>query len=306
MKHIRKLGPPQSFIDWYNVNNAYLQATCDTGDEIWSRVPRPVMSDLTKVLLKEQGHICAYCGTRIGKERFFTFCVEHFLRKGSPVYKHLTLEYINLLGCCKISQQSGKILTTDYPIAEKPHLKTLKSIADYLDITVENLKKNNSVLRKINENDDLEDVNRQKPIGYKIINLDYEADIHHCDDTKFDSIEPIINPVTEPDCEDYFRYTKTVNNKNEPICLIKNKITSSIQIENTIKILNLNATNLCTDRVSAYEVGERYVNDLIENNLIQSKEDVNSYIENEVYAKTDDKLDPFCFVTASVVWNSFL
>jgi uncharacterized protein (TIGR02646 family) len=159
MKHINKLIPPQSFIDWFNTNNVDLQANCDTGDEIWSKVPRQIMRELTEQLLKERGHICAYCSTRIGKEAFLTFCIEHFLRKGSPIYKHLTLEYSNLLGCCKISQQSGKILSIDFPIPTKPHLKTLESITEYLDITIDNLKQNNRVLRKINGNDDLDAIN---------------------------------------------------------------------------------------------------------------------------------------------------
>ena len=219
----------------------------------------------------------------------------------------IRIEYSNLLGCCKISQQTGKTQSIPFPIPNMPHLKTLKSIADYLDVEeVNKLKKVNKVLTKVNENDDLNVINEQKPPGYKIITLNYEAKIHHCDDTKFDSDKNIVNPTTEPDCVNYFRYKKTVNTKNEPICEITNKIIGDIKIDNTIDVLKLNATNLCTDRVSAYEAGERYVNDLIENNLINSEEDVKDYIENEVYAKTDDKLDPFCFVTASVVWNSFL
>lgn len=95
MKHIRKSSPPRSFIDWYNANNAHLQATYNTGDEIWSRLDGKAKKDLVDALLKEQGHICAYCGTRIGKEEFLTFCVEHFLRKGDINNKHLTLEYAN-------------------------------------------------------------------------------------------------------------------------------------------------------------------------------------------------------------------
>jgi hypothetical protein len=70
MKHIIKLSPPQSFIDWYNANNAHLQATYATGDEIWQRLDSRVKKDLIDSLLKEQGHICAYCGIRIAKRQY--------------------------------------------------------------------------------------------------------------------------------------------------------------------------------------------------------------------------------------------
>jgi hypothetical protein len=223
MKYIRKLRPPQSFIDWFEANNAHLQATCATGDEIWSRLDRTVKKDLNDALLQEQGHICAYCGTRIGKkelllteiseEELLTFCIEHFLRKGDDNYKRLTLEYSNLLGCCKISQLEGVFQTIPFPIETQPHLKTLNDIADYLNVTIEHLKKNSRVLRKVNETADLDAINNQKPEGHKIT-ISYKANIHHCDDTKFDRTDAIVNPITEVNCEQYFRYTLSKNPKN--------------------------------------------------------------------------------------------
>jgi hypothetical protein len=211
-----------------------------------------------------------------------------------------------------MSQQTGKTQTIAFPIPTLPHLKTLKSIADYLDITIDNLKENNRVLRKTNPNDDLDVLNNQKPAGYKIIELAFEANIHHCDDTKFDNIEDIVNPTIEADCEHYFRYTQSVSSKNEPICEINNKNVLDSRVNNTIKILNLNATNLCKERVLPYETAQNFVADLtliLESNLDMSNEDIRHLIENtleDIYAKTEDKLEPFCFVTASVVWNSFL
>ena len=232
MKYIRKLPPPQSFIDWYNANNDYLQATCTTGDEIWLRLDRTIKKDLNDRLLQEQGHICAYCGTRIGKkellitgmseEELLTFCIEHFLRKGDENYKRFTLEYSNLLGCCKISQQEGKLQTIPFPIEGQPNLKTLNDIADYFNITIEHLKKNSRILRKIDGNDDLDIINNRKPEGHKIV-ISYKDNIHHCDDTKFNRTEDIVNPTTEENCERFFRYTQSMSHKNEPICEIHSK-----------------------------------------------------------------------------------
>ena len=307
MKHITKLSPPQSFIDWYNLNNATLQATCEKGDDIWSCLPSQVKEDLNNRLLKEQGHICAYCGIRIGKEDFLTFCIEHFLRKGDPRYKHLTLNYTNLLGCCKISQQTGKEQTIAFPIPEAPHLKILQDIVDYLEITIENLKENNKGFKKMMVSTDLEIVNSQKPAGHEIKALIYKANIHHCDDTKFDDESVIINPTENADCENYFGYDKGLNTKNEPISKVFCKTIAHQQVvENTIDILNLNATNLCLKRVEAYEAGVLFVNLLLEQpELVESIEAIETLIQEDIYQINDDKLEPFCFVIASVVRSSF-
>ena len=308
MKYINKSTPPQSFIDWFNLNNATFQATCTTGEEIWSKLYVAVKDKLEETILKEQGHICAYCGIRIGKDAFLTFCIEHFLRKGEPSFKHLTLEYNNMLGCCKISQQTGKEQETVFPLPNALSLKFLQEIADALGVTIENLKENNRGFRKFDALTNLEEVNYQKPVGYEIKKLFYKANIHHCDDTKWANIEPIVNPTTEIDCERYFGYNKSTNRQNIPICEIVSKNQVDSRVEKTIEILNLNATNLCTQRVEAYEAGEKLVDAILLNqpDLIQSAEDVEDIIRSDIYQKTDDKLDPFCFVTASVVWNSFL
>ena len=112
MKYINKSIPPQSFIDWYDLNNATFQVIHATGDEMWTAFKSHgvVKRELFEAILKEQGHICAYCGNRIGQEDWLTFCIEHFLRKGEPSFKHLTLEYTNMLGCCKISQGTRSYL----------------------------------------------------------------------------------------------------------------------------------------------------------------------------------------------------
>jgi hypothetical protein len=41
-------------------------------------------------------------------------------------------------------------------------------------------------------------------------------------------------------------------------------------------------------------------------NEAEKQQFVEDYIEHEIYAKANGKLTPFCFVTASVVWNHFL
>jgi len=64
----------------------------------------PVKKDIKKSLLKEQGHLCAYCMARITAE---TMKVEHWAcQQDNP---ELQLDYSNLLGCCKGSMGSKPI-----------------------------------------------------------------------------------------------------------------------------------------------------------------------------------------------------
>jgi hypothetical protein len=301
MKYIHKTNPPEIFKAWCDENKERLLQTCETGDEIWSKLKGDAKKDLTSQLLDEQGHICAYCGVRIGKGDENTFCVEHFVSKG--LNKNQTLEYNNLLGCCKMSQKTGKVQTIEFPVPDHPHLKTLQDIADYLAVTIENLQKNNRPLKKLNAKRDLELENSKKTSEHIIKKIDYEANIHHCDDTKARSSEIIINPVKE-DCERGFTYKEGKNSKREPICEIIPKKITEYEWENTIRILNLNADNLCKERVSAYKAGQNYV-DLLLNSIDIDIEAIEAILKNDVYATTDNKLEPFCFVTASIIRDSF-
>ncbi|TOH59280.1 TIGR02646 family protein [Vibrio parahaemolyticus] len=86
MKKINKLAEPKSLITYRQLPDARYDGPKFT----------PVKQDIRERLLKEQGHLCAYCMARI---KINDMKVEHFsCRDKHPA---LQLTYSNLLGCCK-------------------------------------------------------------------------------------------------------------------------------------------------------------------------------------------------------------
>jgi hypothetical protein len=130
----------------------------------------------------------------------------------------------------------------------------------------------------------------------------------HCDTAKSDKKDKIVNPSMQKGCEYWFIYDQEENTtkiKVEP-----RKDVDSELVNKTIDVLKLNINSLTSNgfRYLAHSKGHSKVMEL-QNQPFETDEYkeafIKDYIENEVYAKTDDKLDPFCFVTASVVWNFF-
>jgi hypothetical protein len=76
--------------------------------------------------------------------------------------------------------------------------------------------------------------------------------------------------------------------------------------------LNLDKRPLITNqfRQLAYKKGEQKVKEIqsIMDDLETNEERIyvlKNIIEEDIYAKKEGKLDPFCFVTASILWNAF-
>ncbi|KST63089.1 retron system putative HNH endonuclease [Mastigocoleus testarum] len=62
----------------------------------WKSFNKSVKTDVYHALLKEQGHICCYCGIRIFRKNCH---IEHYRPKSQ--YKHLTFSYTNLIVSCQ-------------------------------------------------------------------------------------------------------------------------------------------------------------------------------------------------------------
>ena len=62
----------------------------------WKSFNKSVKTDVYHALLKEQGHICCYCGIRISRKNCH---IEHYRPKSQ--YKHLTFSYTNLIASCQ-------------------------------------------------------------------------------------------------------------------------------------------------------------------------------------------------------------
>lgn len=318
MKYFKKNESPQSLTQWLtNYDDALTKRyNSDTKiDSIWSDLGKALdktsLSDVEQLkaiqqtviinaeldasLIDEQGYICCYCGKRIPQDDFVR---EHFEDKSHN--RALVFRYSNLLASC----EGGK--TTSFSIGQKVELQNgdkieIKGIADVVKILKQNL-----------PNVTIEDIekypkNKGKTFGKgdKI----YFPNPPHCDTAKSDRIDKIINPSIQEDCEYWFVYSQEENTTKIKVEPLKGK---NLELaKKTIDVLKLNVDTLTSNsfRYLAFTKGNNKVMEL-QNEIFETDEYketfIKDYIENEVYAKTDDKLDPFCFVTASVVWHSFL
>ena len=89
MKRIRKGAPPPSFEEWKGLASESWSPTYDD-------LQNPQKRDLHQALLEDQGWVCCYCGRRI---ELHDSHIEHFRPQRAP-WKHLELEYTNLLTSC--------------------------------------------------------------------------------------------------------------------------------------------------------------------------------------------------------------
>lgn len=89
MKLIIKGKEPNSLTEYKKKDNAYF----DGRDK----------ADIRKVLLEEQGYLCAYCMTRISEK---DMTIEHY-NSQSLINEKEALEYNNMLGVCNGNRNSG-------------------------------------------------------------------------------------------------------------------------------------------------------------------------------------------------------
>lgn len=76
----------------------------------------PVKDAIKTALLAEQGHVCAYCMQRIGKDKMK---VEHWACQAEHPDEQLS--YQNMLACCEgLEGQQGKFQTCDTKKGNQP------------------------------------------------------------------------------------------------------------------------------------------------------------------------------------------
>lgn len=101
MRHIKKTASLKEFEAWKLSNPSK-----DYNDFKLDRSATSIKYSLKEQLLREQGYICCYCGTRI--ENNIQTVIEHIYPKTNNDYKHLELEYTNLLVSCKGGQNERR------------------------------------------------------------------------------------------------------------------------------------------------------------------------------------------------------
>jgi uncharacterized protein (TIGR02646 family) len=92
VKYIKKGKEPSSFTAWKK------EQQLKNHTPNWKGFQQSVKNDVFDALLREQGYICCYCGSRITRNKCH---IEHLKPKGIDTYKHLMFEYTNLLASCQ-------------------------------------------------------------------------------------------------------------------------------------------------------------------------------------------------------------
>ena len=97
MKYIKKNPSPESLEEYKKTEGA-----------CFNDIPKDVKDEVRSSLVTEQGGICCYCGKRIFPDHHSV--IEHLYPKGLKQYRHLQLEYTNLLCSCDGGEgdRSGK------------------------------------------------------------------------------------------------------------------------------------------------------------------------------------------------------
>ena len=91
MRVIKKGKEPKSLTKYKKQSNAYYDG-CNK-------------ADIRRALLKEQGHLCAYCMSRISEDKM---TIEHYNTQSSIDEKE-ALDYTNMLGVCMGNRGAGSI-----------------------------------------------------------------------------------------------------------------------------------------------------------------------------------------------------
>ena len=97
MRYIHKGEEPESFKSW----KALAKTTPNWG---YSYLQNPEKRELHEALLREQGHICCYCGMRI---TLSSSHIEHLKPQSTPE-PDLSVEYTNLLASCQREREPRK------------------------------------------------------------------------------------------------------------------------------------------------------------------------------------------------------
>jgi RNA polymerase-binding transcription factor DksA len=319
MKYFKKRPAPQSLTDWLTkydtaLRQRYEDSTkeikaiweelgnaldemmlSDSESDVAKQLKEQINIELDQSLLAEQGSICCYCGKRIPENNVFVR--EHFKDKSGN--QESVFNYENLFAAC----EGGKV--TSFSIGQSVQLAQeiiqINSIADVVKI-----------LRHYRQKVIVEDVqnhpknkNRTFGKGDKI----YFPNPPHCDTAKGNKSDEIVNPSMQKDCEYWFYYL------SDALLNVRVEAYEGIQkdlVEKTISLLNLDERPLITNRFRrlAYDKGQQKVDalqpiiDAAETNE-ERKDILKNIIEEDIYAKKEGKLEPFCFVTASILWNAF-
>lgn len=102
MKYIKKGNEPEGLLKWKKQFRK--KENCMPRYEDLNKYPEE-KKRLKNSLLEEQGALCGYCCSHIVVDKMH---IEHIRPKGVPKYANLSLDYGNLMGCCRPSPKNSR------------------------------------------------------------------------------------------------------------------------------------------------------------------------------------------------------
>lgn len=159
MIHITKGSEPHSLTEYKKQEGAYYDGY-------------PKKQDVREALLKEQGHLCAYCMRRIviGDMK-----IEHW-NPQSGIDDSLALDYRNMLGVC-----SGKIGGSSETICDTHRGNTIITVNPLQKRTVEKIKYEVHTGRIYSDDDDInKDLNQTLNLNMKRLQENRKAALDGC------------------------------------------------------------------------------------------------------------------------------
>jgi hypothetical protein len=213
-------------------------------------------------LVKEQGYLCAYCGSRIKADS--NTPIEHIAPKSLPENKDKVLSYHNLVAVCKGGTKDIIHLVATGEMAN------LAAIAKFYGVPP----------------DKLEQLDDKRILVFK------KSSQNHCDNAKGDKLTAI-TPLM-PNCEDRFMYLpfgEEINPRKE----------DDIDAKETIKLLELNnVAYLREGRGNMMEAVVAAYASITELTTIDEWESaIQKLIESYQTPDNEGLLEPYCFVAIS-------
>lgn len=279
-------GPPESFKKWLKINEVKINDMISderySGDNIWSffRDNKSEYDDLKRILIKDQGFICCYCGQRIRDDSHTS--IEHLQPKSK--YKNSALDFDNLLASCKGS--SG------FKVHVVQEGESLEDIARMYGVDVDYLEDvyvNVDEERLFRKRYDLENLSAGDRI---VIIPKLNKKEQHCDIRKANN-EINIHPLQD-DCFEKFSYS-----------YIDGKVEITDVNASTVNTLGLNANRFINQlRKKKLEetslLKEQLINDFGDSpgDFKKNREKLIDNLNN--LAHSDNKFEPFVFV---MIWS---
>jgi 5-methylcytosine-specific restriction endonuclease McrA len=263
----------------------------DVWDSFGSGTKPKIYQFIRYRLVKEQGGICCYCGQRLLNNNSDTR-IEHLKPKslkdenGTWQYKHIMLDYNNLLASCYGGEKEIVHRVEDVP-------STIESIATKYGISVsqiESLYADEDTLEEVSAICDLYNLKEGDTV---LIYPKRPKVFQHCDARKGEH-EISVTPL-QIDCTSQFKYQQSTGKV----------VGLTDKAQDTIEVLGLNSNKELMSRRKDIIASTKKTRDLLKNalrdNIEALRQKIDQYKSNVMALDQDGLYQPYCFVAYAVL-----